>query len=250
MKDNEIEYIETEMSIHSAVSIAAFAVTAGIVFLIDYVQLRVFGVSSVVIAAVWGIMASATAYVISRLLATPAILEFLAIVMGGRPRPDAPPSSQNETRQQATAPAPAGIRIEAAPEWEQRMDGRIVDGFLKIGTQYVPLPDDFDIEHLYQIAKFRWAGLLPTVSERALHEAGISRFEEPPNAATVIEFLQRAGLIERGAANRPAVWTVKGEALFALPHRNENFANGGGGTRLTTATTTAATANTAGQWGR
>lgn len=247
MKDNEIEYIETEMSIHSAVSIAAFAVTAGIVFLVDYVQLRVFGVSSVVIAAVWGIMASATAYAISRLLAMPAILEFLSIVIAGRPRPEA---LEKTTRQQATAPAPSGLRTEAAPEWEQRMDGRIVDGFLKIGTQYVPLPDDFDIEHLYQIAKFRWAGLLPTVSERALHEAGISRFEEPPNAATVIEFLQRAGLIERGAANRPAVWTVKGEALFALPHRNENFANGGGGTRLTTATTTAATANTAGQWGR
>lgn len=113
------------------------------------------------------------------------------------------------------------VPSEPAQSQPQAEENYIESGYVKTGSgAFHTIPADVSKSDLLAVRKARLAGELPTISPNMLSELGIvSRSAEPPNAYTVIAFLEKCGVIKSAGDRRPYQWEDE-KANYSFPHPN------------------------------
>lgn len=142
----------------------------------------------------------------------------------GTPKRDIPTGQPKRERPRPLDEEPAfeggGQIVEAAPDWQQRVDAMDYgNGRMLINGHLIELPDGFRIDWLYTVARLRGEGELDkTLSLRNLDDAGVSRWGNGGSPANLtISVLENSGCLKSRGVNQPCDWTDEGKRVFPSP---------------------------------
>jgi len=134
------------------------------------------------------------------------LVSYIFLVLTGGIKPE---DKANEVTQ--PMPPMQGGRSDAPEETAPQTPADNTFYFRFNGSR-IPVPQTVNRKHLGMVTQARAKGQLTEVTENKLNTIGISRFALPPNAKTLMEFLNWVGAIDKNGK-----WTEAGELNFPSP---------------------------------